>query len=354
MSTPSPALVPDPSAETLQGVRQGHGVQWAFERATVTAASNLIEELQRTTNAAVLAAQGLFFTSVAVQLEGKNAPDLYEAMTTAASGFQALGNADTETFPELYHAGGAERLYQYNVSTSWKKTTAQAHGLNPNNPLVYKLPGSPVYWIWAKEVANSTAPIPESMLVQTSSVNESGSWSWWTPSERVALGSSGSPSKGNEDYFTVCQVVSLAPDWYKWGLVGFNYVPADGALLKRPEPYDGANPLWVQRPADVPARTGGGAPEVLLGSPVTIAEVGPISAWIPAEEIIFALQEAPSVNHYADNLLLAWKKAKTDSKIRVAFWQTTVVEECRLARAAADRAFNRQAAEQGTGAEDDE
>jgi hypothetical protein len=62
MSSPVPAgssleeLVPDPDEGALLAAADRHPVQWAFETATVTAASNLIEELQRAANPAVLAA----------------------------------------------------------------------------------------------------------------------------------------------------------------------------------------------------------------------------------------------------------------------------------------------------------
>src|SRR5262249_44467357 len=149
-------------------------------------------------------------------------------------------------------------------------------------------------------------------------------WGWWSPSDRLALGSSGSRTQGDYDYFKVCQTVSLAPDWYRWGLVGFQYQTQQSAQLKRPEPYDGNNPLWVQRPANHHARTGGGALEMLLGTEVTIANVGPIAAWIPTDDKVAALLRAPQVNDYADDLLLAWKAAQTESEKCVAFWQTTV------------------------------
>jgi hypothetical protein len=71
--------------------------------------------------------------------------------------------------------------------------------------------------------------------------------------------------------------------------------------------------------------------------------VGPISAWIPTEDNVQALLQAPQVNAYADDLLLAWKNAQTQPGKCVAFWQTTVVEECRASREEANRAFNRQA-----------
>ncbi len=349
MSSPAQALVSNPGEEALRDAGERHSVQWAFETGTVSAASNLIEELQRTTAAAVLAAQSAYFTAVSQQLAGPDSPDLYTAMVNAASGFAALGNADTDSFPTLYHAGGANSLYQYNVSTAWKKATAIAHHLDPDDPKVWCPVGSPVYQIWADEVGNSGAPIDKNMLISTSTVNEAGGWGWWSPADRLALGSSASRQDADHDYFKVCQIVSLAPDWYQWGLVGFNYQTQDAAELKRPEPYDGANPLWVQRPANHPARTGGGAREMLLGTEVTIANVGPISAWIPTEAMVQALLRAHQVNDYADNLLLAWKNAQTESEKRVAFWQTTVVEECRASRRLADAAFNRQAAGETAG-----
>jgi hypothetical protein len=354
MSSPGHELVSSPSEETLRDASARHTIQWAFETGTVTAASNLIEELQRATNPAVLAAQGLFFAAVSAQLVELEAPNLYAAMVHATSGLHALGETDTDTFPVLYHAAGANGFYLYNVSTSWKMATALANGLDPFNPAVWSTAGSPVYLIWADEVGNSSAPVDTSMLVATSSVNDANGCGWWSPADRLALGSSGSRDQGNHDYFKVCQIVSLAPDWYPWGLMGFNYQTQGNAQLKRPEPYDGANPLWVQRPANHLARTGGGAREMLLGTGITIANVGPISAWIPTDEMVDALLRAPIVNDYANDLLLAWQNAQTQPEKRVAFWQTTVVEECRVSRQQADRAFNRQAAGETEGADEDE
>jgi hypothetical protein len=350
MSSPAPALVPNPTAEILSDITERQATQWAFEIGTVTAASNLIEELQRATNTAVLAAQTGFFAAISQQLGGPQPPDLYGGMVAAASGFGALGDADTETFSTLYHADGANNVYKYNVSTSWKMATASAHGFDPNDQKVWALPGSPVYRIWANEVGNSSAPVDTSMLIATSAVNEANGWGWWSPSDRLALKSSGSRDQGDRDYFTVCQIVSLAPDWYPWGLLGFTWQTNGSVALKRPEPYDGANPLWVQRPANHPARTGGGAREMLVGTEIAIANVGPISAWIPTEELVEALRQAPQVNAYADDLLLAWRNAQSPAQKRVAFWQTTVVEQCRASRNTANRIFNREAAGATAGA----
>jgi hypothetical protein len=354
MSSPAYGLTTNPPGDTLRDANDRGSVQWAFETGGVTAAANLTHELQRATTPAVLAAQSSFFASVSHQLTKADKPNLYTAMTRAASDFGALGDADSESFPTLYHAAGANSFYLYNVSTAWKKYTAFTHGLDPDNSGNYQTVGSPVYLIWADEVGNSAAPINPHSLTATSVANRANSWGWWSPSERLALPSSGSRDKGDQDYFTICQIVSLAPDWYPWGLVGFIYPSATGAQLKRPEPYDGANPLWVQRPADHPARTGGGAREMLLGTAVSVTQVGPISAWIPTVESIEALQTAPVVNDYADNLLIAWNNAQTEPEKRVASWQTTVVEQCRASRAQANLAFNRQAAGESDGADCDE
>ncbi len=93
---------------------------------------------------------------------------------------------------------------------------------------------------------------------------------------------------------------------------------------------------------------------MLLGTGVEITNVGPISAWIPTVDSIEALKNAPLVNDYADNLLMAWKNAQKPPEKRVAFWQTTIVEQCRASRAKANLAFNRQAAGEPDGADRDE
>ena len=73
-------------------------------------------------------------------------------------------------------------------------------------------------------------------------------------------------------------------------------------------------------------------------------------AWL----LVDALNQAPSVNDYADNLLLAWQNAQTPAEERVAYWQTSVVEECRASRDAANQAFNQQAAGESAGASSNE
>ncbi len=204
-------MISNPPEGTLCDSSARCSIQWEFETGGVTAASNLTQELQRATTASVVAAQSAFFAVVSQQLAGPEKLNLYTAMTNAASGFGALGDTDTESFPTLYHAAGANGFYRYNVSTAWKNYTALVHGLNPADPQVWESVGSPVYLIWADEVGNSTAPIDPRTLLASSSANEVDGWGWWSPSDRLALGSSGSRDKGDQDYVTVCQIVSLAP-----------------------------------------------------------------------------------------------------------------------------------------------
>lgn len=353
MDMSSDIVVPDPDAQTLADFAERHATAWAFEQASVSAASRLILELQRATTTAVLAAQSSWLAATSKLLDSSANPssNLYAAMTTAANEFGALGDTPREAAAVLHHASGADGLYTYNVSTNWKRTMAIALGLDPNDPKVYADPGSPVYLAWADQVGNAGTPIDPTMLVGTSLVNTADSWSWWSPDSRLDIASSHSREQGNADYFTVCQIVSLAPDWYPWGLVGFTYRPPADTLRKRPEPYDGANPLWVQRPANESARTGGEAIEVLIGSEISIAQLDGIPAWMPTQSILAVIQKAPGVNDYADDLLIAWQGVETEDQQRVAFWQTTVVEQCRTSRAKSDAVFNQQAANRVRGAQ---
>ena len=52
-------------------------------------------------------------------------------------------------------------------------------------------------------------------------------FSWWSPDERLDLPTSSSLDQGNEDFLNVCQILSLAPEWYKDGLVSIEYQPPD-------------------------------------------------------------------------------------------------------------------------------
>ena len=67
---------------------------------------------------------------------------------------------------------------------------------------------------------------------------------------RMVIPSAPSRAQGTDDFFQLCHILSLAPEWYPEGLVNMNY-PAHGTALIRPVSFDGMlSPLWVQRPPE--------------------------------------------------------------------------------------------------------
>ena len=115
----------------------------------------------------------------------------------------------------------------------------------------------------------------------------------------------------------------------------------------RPVSFDGMlSPLWVQRPPNQSAATGGGAVEALNKDAVRLSAMGPAQAYIVTPEMTKALKQAATewpVNAYSEDLN---KVAKGDDPAVTLLGQeqTSIVEEVRRSRRAADAAFRAQTA----------
>jgi hypothetical protein len=320
-------------------IEPGNDPNVVFEKVFSATASRKLGELVLDRSAAVQSNIPAFLEQVGVQLTSSSpAPTIYEAMSVAGSALDGLGPPPAETFATLYHAAGAQSFYETNVSLAWKQQAAVSLGLPPTPPS-YEKPGSPVYVYWEGLVGGTGAPIPLSMLEPTST----GAWaySWWSPDARMNLPSSATPEQGNDDFFAICQIVSLAPEWYPYGLVCLTIADASSVAVVRPTPYDGmTSPLWVQRPPNRLARTGGGALETLLKGNIQLSQLGPVQVYIISSAMQTALApgNAAQVDNYAPDLRLV-KPGDTAESRRVASMQVLITEECRASRAAADHEF---------------
>lgn len=312
-----------------------------FEEMTVTSASRLVQAIQRAPEQIRAKAPQWLAASAAVY---QNAPqtNLTDALYDGCGDFQALGDAPEESFEVLRHADGADSFYKYNVEPNWKITQAIALGYADPKPQDYELAGSPVYEAWAEMVGQAGKGLEDTLLPDSLINGAGGSYGWWTPSDEVDIPSSPNRIDGNRDFFTIAQIVSLAPDWYPYGCLNFTWRVDAKAKLKRPEPFDGNNPLWVQRPADQPARTGGQVDEVLVGDEIMVKQSDDIQVHLLTKEISAAILKAPGVNTYAENLALLWCDVGNEQQREVASWQQTIVSQCRSARQGADRDFDRQ------------
>ncbi|MDC3960906.1 hypothetical protein [Polyangium jinanense] len=309
----------------------------AFEKVFSSTAARKLGELQRDLTPVVQEKLPEFWQQVGVSLSSQSGfTALYDAMSATASAFDGLGSAPPPApFSTLHHVSGAQTFYQYNVRLSWKVATAILLGLDPSK-VNYDSPDTPVYASWIAAITNGSE-IPAQMLEPSSAAAEL--YGWWSPDARMDRPSSSSFEQGNDDFSAMCQIVSLAPEWYPYGLVRFNIPDATSVQVVRPSPYDGlTSPLWVQRPPTQPARTGGAALETLLGTTMTLGQLGPVQAYIVTPQTTQAILQAASVVYYAEDLALV-KWGDTAESRFVAGLQVLVTEQCRAARAIADHAF---------------
>ena len=338
---PDPLSIPSPQ-DTIQD---------AFEQSTVSSASRMVQAVQRAPAAIQgLAAQWLAASSAALAPPPSSktppAPNLTAALYEGASAFQLQGQDPGQSFQRLWHALGADGFYKYNVDDSWKKVRAMKLGIaDPDaDPGSWKPVGSEVYQSWAEEIGSGGGAALRQSSYPSSNINGfSGAYSWWTPAQAMQIPTSSSRDQGLGGYFQTCQVVSLAPDWYAWGTITVSWGVGPSPKLKRPEPFDGNNPLWVQRPADRPARTGGEAIEVLLGDTLTLSETDQLSVHLVPNAVTDAIRATPALGAYAENLSVLSTVTDTPENRLAVFLKMTVVRQCRAARQGADALFDQQA-----------
>lgn len=256
---------------------------------------------------------------------------LLAAEEKAAENFGGLGPSSLgNQFDTLYHSTNPKGLFQYN-SKYW---VAQ----HPDQ----------TYEDWLDYVTADAMPISDA-LDQDSYINvrtngAGGSYvdpGWWSPDSRLEISTqpTGS-SQADNNFFTICQLVSLAPEWYPHGLASMTLDAAKNDIEGiRPTVFDGMNPVWIQREASQEARTGGDAVETLVVQALQISDLAAITYNVPNSAILEALSSAVGVDDYAGDLSKVVAASPKAESLRVENWQMIIVEQCRAARAAADEYF---------------
>lgn len=321
-------------AEPALPAAEAASVPAPFEWETVSTASCKMLEVQRETAPNVVAAVPAFLNQVAANY-GVH-PTMYGAMQLVPAALLGLGPVpdDPAYYGTLHHAMGAQSFYQNNILSSWKEWMAAQLGVDPSSPEVYAA--------WAQQVTNGTE-IPAEMVDTGSTAVLAAHW--WSPDARLEVPSSSSFEQGNSDFFLACRVVSLAPEWYPYGLVRINWTPPAQGVV-RPVSLDGmTSPLWVQRPPDHPARTGDAALETLNKDPVLVSDLAPSQAYIVTAALAAALKVSPSVVEYSPDLDKVQPGATPETQA-LAEQEAIIVRECRVSRRRANAAF-RQLIESG-------
>jgi hypothetical protein len=119
-----------------------------------------------------------------------------------------------------------------------------------------------------------------------------------------------------------------------------NPLPAGG--FKRPVSFDGmTSPLWVQRPQDTHAATGGDALETLNATAIDLSSCYPLQTYIVTDAMTAALQTSPSVNIYSVDLSKV-SSGGTPEQQQLAKEEISIVEQVRRARTQADKGFRNE------------
>ena len=310
-----------------------------FEWQVVSTGSRKMLEVQRETDPAVKADVPQFLQIVATKYPGQ--PVLYGAMSAAGSTMTGKGPAAPSPYQTMYHVTSASSFYKYNVSDDWKKMTAEKLSRPGRPPVDWQ--STEVFDAWKVAVTDGQ-DIPADMTLPDSTGLMP--LAWVSPDPRMVRPSSSNRLQGDDDFFAMCHILSLAPEWYPDGLVNLHYDELNQTMV-RPVSFDGMlSPLWVQRPPNQSAATGGDAIEALNKDAVRLSAMGPAQAYIVTPEMTKALKQAGTewpVDAYSDDLD---KVAKGDGPAvtRLGQEQTSVVEEVRRSRRAADAAFRDQTA----------
>ena len=310
-----------------------------FEWQVVSTASRKMLEVQRETDPAVKADVPQFLQIVATKYPGQ--PVMYGAMSAAGGAMTGQGPAAPSPYQTMYHVTSASSFYNYNVSDDWKKMTAAKLSRPGQPPVDWQSPE--VFEAWKVAVTDGQ-DIPADMTLPDSTGLMP--LAWVSPDPRMVRPSSSNRLQGNDDFFAMCHLLALAPEWYADGLVNVHYDELNQTMI-RPVSFDGMlSPLWVQRPPNQSAATGGDAVEALNKDAVRLSAMGPAQAYIVTPEMTKALKQAATewpVNAYSEDLN---KVAKGDDPAVTLLGQEQagIVEEVRRSRRAADAAFREQTA----------
>jgi hypothetical protein len=303
-----------------------------YEYREVTTSERKMDETQRETVLSVVADVAKFLTLVARYYTPDDAAQygdaLYGAMNSAGGKMPGLGPADTYPFSQLHSVTSAQSFYTYNVSQFWKELIAELLRVDWENPEVLE--------VWKDTVTNGQDMDPDMLELDSTGLRADG---WLSPDDRMAVPTASSREQGTGDFFSMCHIVSLAPEWYPDGLVRLNPSPIPACI--RPVSFDGmTSPLWVQRPPDQHAATGGDALETHTQNAIPLDTCLPLQSYIVTNDMTLALQASPSVNFYAVDLALV-ASGGTPANQLLGNEQRSIVAEVRRARTAADLGFEK-------------
>ena len=303
-----------------------------FEWEAVTTASRKMLEVQRETESCVVNAVPQFLARLAPVYKDK-APVMYGAMEAAGQAMPGHGPQSTSQSAIMYHVTSAVSFYTYNVSDNWKKLEAEKLSKQIGQTVDWQSDAVRAAW---EDLVTDGKDIPENMLLPDSIALRP--LSWVSPDARMVIPSASSRAQGTDDFFKLCHILSLAPEWYPEGLVNMNYA-ALGTPLVRPVSFDGMlSPLWVQRPPDQHAATGGDAAEAFNKDEVRLSATGPLQAYIVTAKMTAALKASPSVTAYSVDLTKVAHGADTATQ-RLGQEQASIIRQVRESRREADAAF---------------
>jgi hypothetical protein len=304
-----------------------------YELREVTASERKMDETQRETVPSVVASVKQFLAEVVGYYTPNDAVQygdaLYGAMNSAGTKMAGLGPADTYLFPQLYNVTGAQSFYQFNVSQTWKRWVGERIGVDWRNLLVFA--------VWKDTVTTGGNIDPDMLEPASVALPEN---SWLSPDSRMAISPPPTREQANTDFFEFCHIVSLAPEWYEDGLVRLNPLPAGGFI--RPVSFDGmTSPLWVQRPPDQHAATGGDALETLNATTIDLSSCLPVQPYMLTDPMTAALHASPSVNIYSVDLAEAASGGTPENQL-LGDEEISIVQQVREARTQANEAFQSQ------------
>ena len=322
------------ATETVNTAQIPAGESLRYELRDVTASERKMDETQRETDPKVVASVKQFVVDTAGFYTPSDAAQygdaLYGAMNSAGAQMAGMGPVDTYPFTQLYSVTGADGFYQTNVSQRWKELEGARIGVDWDSPLVFAA--------W-KDAVTTGQNMDEDMLEPTSTALPVNSW--LSPDSRMTIPPAANREQANTDFFKFCHVVSLAPEWYVDGLVRLNPLPVGG--FKRPVSFDGmTSPLWVQRPPDTHAATGGDALETLNAAAIELSSCYPLQAYIVTGAMTTALNASPSVNIYSVDLSRV-SSGGTPEEQQLGKEEISIVEQVRRARTEADQGFRNEA-----------
>lgn len=304
-----------------------------YEFREVTASERKMDETQRETVPSVVTSVKQFLAETAWFYTPTDAVQygdaLYGGMNSAGAKMVGLGPVDTYPFSQLYSVTGAQGFYQFNVRQTWKELEGERIGVDWKNPLVFAA--------W-KDAVTTGGDIDSDMLEPRSVALPEKSW--LSPDSRMVISPPPTREQANKDFFDFCHIVSLAPEWYEDGLVRLNPLPEGGFI--RPVSFDGmTSPLWVQRPPDEHAATGGNALETLNATTIDLSSCLPVQAYILTDPMTAALHASPSVNIYSVDLAEV-ASGGTPENQWLGNEEISIVQQVREARTQADEAFRSQ------------